>query len=59
MIKSLVLYGGLQEVKKNCYCLEKNDDLIIVDCGVKFMNNNNFVDGTIPSFTYLQENRKK
>ncbi|CAG8805822.1 15348_t:CDS:2, partial [Racocetra persica] len=50
---------GLQEVGKNCYCLEKNDDLIIVDCGVKFVNNNNLADGTIPNFTYLQENRKK
>ncbi|MCE8170025.1 MAG: hypothetical protein I3273_08040, partial [Candidatus Moeniiplasma glomeromycotorum] len=27
--------GGLNEVGKNCYILEKNNDIIIVDCGVK------------------------
>ena len=51
--------GGLQEVGKNCYIIEKNDDLIIIDCGVKFLNNNNLADGTIPNFSYLQENQKK
>lgn len=51
--------GGLEEVGKNCYCLEKNDDLIIVDCGVKFLNNNNLASGAIPNFAYLQENRRK
>src|SRR5256885_1325777 len=51
--------GGLHEVGKNCYCLKKNNDLIIVDCGVKFLNNNNLADGTIPNFAYLQANREK
>jgi len=51
--------GGLQEVGKNCYIIEKNDDLIIIDCGVKFLNNNNLEDGTISNFSYLQENQKK
>src|SRR3954463_524828 len=51
--------GGLHEVGKNCYCLEKNNDLIIVDCGVKFLNNNNLADGTIPNFAYLQANKEK
>src|SRR3954451_11433193 len=51
--------GGLHEVGKNCYVLEKNDDIIIVDCGIKFLNGSNLADGTIPNFTYLLENRKK
>jgi len=51
--------GGLHEVGKNCYVLEKNDDIIIVDCGIKFLNGSNLADGTIPNFSYLLENRKK
>jgi ribonuclease J len=50
--------GGLHEVGRNCYCLEKNDDLIIIDCGIKFVNNN-LVSGTIPNFSYLQARQKK
>src|SRR4051812_30087310 len=51
--------GGLHEVGKNCYILEKNDDIIIVDCGIKFLNNSNLADGIIPNFSYLFEKRKK
>src|SRR3954467_6799941 len=51
--------GGLHEVGKNCYVLEKNDDLIIVDCGIKFLNGSNLADGTIPNFSYLLENKKR
>ena len=51
--------GGLHEVGKNCYVFEKNDDIIIVDCGIKFLNGNNLADGTIPNFSYLVENKEK
>src|SRR5437763_14537009 len=51
--------GGLQEVGKNCYCFEKGEDLIIVDCGVKFLNDNNLVDGSVPNFSYLIEKKEK
>ena len=51
--------GGLHEIGKNCYVLEKNDDLIIIDCGIKFLNDSNLADGIIPSFSYLLENQKK
>ncbi|RHZ35616.1 MBL fold metallo-hydrolase [endosymbiont GvMRE of Glomus versiforme] len=52
--------GGLHEVGKNCYILEKNEDIIIVDCGIKFLNNSNsLADGVIPDFSYLLENKKK
>ncbi|CAG8539797.1 13557_t:CDS:2, partial [Ambispora gerdemannii] len=55
-------YGKLQfknHVGKNCYVLEKNEDIIIVDCGIKFLNGSNLADGTIPNFSYLLEKRKK
>src|SRR5438128_3225748 len=51
--------GGLHEVGKNCYVLEKNDDIIIVDCGIKFLNGSNLADGTIPNFSYLLANKKR
>src|SRR3954453_12802892 len=51
--------GGLHEVGKNCYVLEKNNELIIVDCGVKFLNNSNLSSSAIPEFTYLRQNREK
>src|SRR5436305_12536810 len=51
--------GGLHEVGKNCYILEKNEDIIIVDCGVKFINNNSLADRAIPDLSYLYENRQK
>ena len=61
MTNSLKIFalGGLHEVGKNCYILEKNEDIIIVDCGVKFLNGSNLADGIIPDFSYLLENRKK
>ncbi|CAI2183862.1 2536_t:CDS:2 [Funneliformis geosporum] len=51
--------GGLHEVGKNCYILEKNEDIIIVDCGIKFLNGSNLADGTVPNFSYLLANREK
>src|SRR5687767_3698036 len=51
--------GGLHEVGKNCYVLEKNEDIIIVDCGIKFLIGSNLADGTIPNFSYLLANREK
>jgi ribonuclease J len=52
--------GGLNEVGKNCYVIEKNEDLIIIDCGIKFLNDShNLASGTIPNFVYLKENRKR
>src|SRR4051812_44830476 len=51
--------GGLHEVGKNCYVLEKNEDIIIVDCGVKYVNNNSLADGIIPDLSYLYENRQR
>lgn len=58
-LKILAL-GGLHEVGKNCYVIEKNDDLIIVDCGIKFLNNGyNLANGMIPNFAYLKDNKER
>jgi len=58
-LKILAL-GGLHEVGKNCYVIEKNEDLIIVDCGIKFLNNGyNLANGIIPNFAYLKSNKER
>ncbi|CAJ0841886.1 10666_t:CDS:2 [Entrophospora sp. SA101] len=56
---TIIITAVIMVVGKNCYVLEKNNDLIIVDCGIKFLNGSNLADGTIPNFSYLVENRKK
>lgn len=51
--------GGLHEVGSNCYVFESLKDIIIVDCGSKFLNNETLVSGSIPNFSYLIEQREK
>lgn len=52
--------GGLGEVGKNMYCLETDNDLIIIDSGVMFPEESVYgVSYVIPDYTHLKNMRNK
>ena len=56
----IIPLGGLDEIGKNCTVLEYGRDMIVVDCGVGFPDEDMYgVDLVIPDFTYLVQNAKK
>lgn len=52
--------GGLHEVGKNCTLVEYGNDMIMIDCGLTFPDDEMLgVDIVIPDFTYVEENKHK
>lgn len=52
--------GGLGEVGKNTYCIEDDDNLIIIDAGVMFPEESVLgINYVIPDYTHLKNNRNK
>ncbi|VEU76438.1 hydrolase [Mycoplasmopsis columboralis] len=52
--------GGQDENGKNCYIFEHNNDIFIINAGVKVpINSSNGVDALIPDFSYLEKYKKR
>ena len=56
----IIPLGGLNEIGKNMTVLEYGKDMIVIDCGLGFPEDDMYgVDLVIPDFTYVAKNQKK
>lgn len=56
----IIPLGGLEEIGKNMTAFQYKDEIIIVDAGLTFPENEHLgIDLIIPDFTYLESNREK
>ena len=56
----IIPLGGIEEIGKNITVFEYGNDIIIVDCGVAFPEDDMLgIDLVIPDFSYLEKNADK
>jgi ribonuclease J len=57
---SIFALGGINEIGKNMYVIQYNEDIVVVDCGGKFPDESLLgIDLIIPDLTYLEDNKEK
>ena len=56
----IIPLGGLHEIGKNMTAIEYENEIIIIDCGLSFPDDDMFgIDKVIPDFSYLKNSGKK
>ncbi len=56
----VVFLGGLGEIGRNCAAIEVDDQIMLIDCGLMFPDDDMAgVDLVLPDFTWLRENAER
>lgn len=57
----IIFLGGVGEIGKNMTAIEYGNDIIVVDAGLTFPNNEDMpgIDSVVPDITYLAQNKDK
>lgn len=56
----IIPIGGVEEIGRNCTAIEIGDDIIVVDIGMQFANDDTpGIDYMVPNTTYLEERKDR
>ena len=56
----ILFFGGVGEIGKNMYGIEYEDEIVLLDCGMKFAQEDTpGVDFLVPNIQYLEERKEK